>query len=127
MNETSPHKSSSGLRRIWRALLYSLQGLKTAYKFESAFRQELVLAIGLIVIAAILPASLLHKALLVFPVFLVLITELLNSAIEATVDRISLDHHELSKKAKDIGSAAVFVSLTMTLVIWVLVLVDLFG
>jgi diacylglycerol kinase (ATP) len=127
VNEASPHKGKQGLQRIGRAFTYSVQGLKSAYQFESAFRQALALAICLIAIACLLPASLLHKVLLIVPIFIVLITELLNSAIEATVDRISLDNHALSKKAKDLGSAAVLVSLTMTFIVWILVLVDLFG
>jgi len=123
----TPHKSKPGLVRIWRALHYSLDGLRTAWRNESAFRQELCLALVLIPIAIVLPASLLPKALLVACVLFVLVVELLNSAVEATVDRISIDDHELAKRAKDIGSAAVFVSLLNLLVVWVLVLVDVYA
>lgn len=123
----SPQKSKAGFARIWRALLYSLAGLASAFRNESAFRQELALAAVLVAIALALPATPVHMALLVGAVMLVLITELLNSAVEATVDRISLDHHELAKRAKDTGSAAVFVSLANCAVIWGLVLYDIFG
>lgn len=122
-NETeSPHKSKSGLARIWNAMFYSIEGLKEAYRFEHAFRQELLLAVILIPIAAFLPASGLGKALMIASVLLMLIVELLNSAVEATVDRVSLDHHRLAKRAKDIGSAAVLLTVLNVIVVWSLVL-----
>ena len=124
---TSPRKSKTGLVRIWRALFHSFAGLTSAFRNESAFRQELALATVLVLIAAALPASLVQIALLVNSVLLVLVAELLNSAVEATVDRISLDDHALAKQAKDIGSAAVFVSLVGCAVTWGLVLYDIFG
>lgn len=124
---TSPRKSKTGLVRIRRALFYSFAGLMSAFRNESAFRQELVLATVLVLIAAALPATLVQIALLINAVLLVLVVELLNSAVEATVDRISLDDHELAKQAKDIGSAAVFVSLVSCAVVWGLVLYDIFG
>ena len=124
---TSPHKSKAGLVRIRRALLYSFAGLTSAYRNESAFRQALALATVLVLIAVALPATLVQIALLINSVLLVLVAELLNSAIEATVDRISFDDHALAKQAKDIGSAAVFVSLVGCAVIWGLVLFDIFG
>jgi diacylglycerol kinase (ATP) len=117
----SEFKSRSGLQRNWRALRYSLSGLRAALAHEHAFRQELMLAAILIPVALIIPVSGLSKALLVGSVMLVLIVELLNSAIEATVDRISLEAHTLAKRAKDIGSAAVFLSLVNVVIIWVLV------
>ena len=123
----SPHKSGTGPSRIWRALLYSFAGLASAFRKERAFRQELALATALVLIAAALPATPLQIAVLVGAVLLVLIVELLNSAMEATVDRISLDDHELAKQAKDMGSAAVFVSLVGCAVVWGLVLYDIFG
>ena len=126
-DKTGPHKSKSGLVRIRRALFYSFAGLGSAFRNESAFRQELALATVLVLIAAALPATLVQSALLVHSVLLVLVVELLNSAVEATVDRISLDDHALAKQAKDIGSAAVFVSLVGCAVIWGLVLYDIFG
>ena len=123
----SPHKSTAGPVRIWRALLYSIAGLYSAFRHESAFRQELALATVLIAVAVALPASLVQMALLINAVLLVLVVELLNSAVEATVDRISFDDHALAKRAKDIGSAAVFVSLVGCAVTWGLVLYDIFG
>jgi diacylglycerol kinase (ATP) len=118
----SPHKGKTGLRRIWNAMFYSLEGLKAAYRHEDAFRQEFWLAVVLIPLALFLPAPALGKALMVAAVLLVLIVELLNSAIEATVDRVSLEHHRLAKRAKDIGSAAVMISLLNVVVVWLLVL-----
>ena len=123
----SPRKSRTGLARIRRALFHSFAGLASAFRNESAFRQELALATVLVLIAAALPATLVQIALLVNSVLLVLVAELLNSAVEATVDRISFDDHALAKQAKDIGSAAVFVSLVGCAVIWGLVLYDIFG
>ena len=119
----SPFKGKTGLRRVWNALNYSLAGLRAAYKNEDAFRQEVLLAMLLIPIAITLPVSSIGRALMISSVFLVLIVELLNSAIEAAVDRISLDHHRLSKRAKDIGSAAVLLALSNVAVIWALVLI----
>ena len=118
----SPHKGKTGLRRVWNAMFYSIEGLKAAYRHEDAFRQEVLLALLLIPLAFFLPASGLGKALMVTSVFLVLIVELLNSAVEATVDRVSLEHHRLAKRAKDIGSAAVMMSLANVVVVWLLVL-----
>ena len=118
----SPHKGKTGLRRVWNAMFYSLEGLKAAYRHEDAFRQEFWLAVVLIPLALFLPASGLGKALMIASVLLVLIVELLNSAIEATVDRVSLEHHRLAKRAKDIGSAAVMISLLNVVTVWLLVL-----
>ena len=103
-------------------MFYSIEGLKAAYKHEDAFRQEVLLAVLLIPVALFLPAPALGKALMVTSVLLVLIVELLNSAVEATVDRVSLEHHRLAKRAKDIGSAAVMMSLANVVVVWLLVL-----
>jgi len=118
----SPYKGKTGLVRVWNALLYSLDGLTAAFRHEEAFRQELLLAGPLILIALLLPVSMIGKALMIGSVLLVLIVELLNSAIEAAVDRISLENHRLAKRAKDIGSAAVFISLVNVAVVWLLVL-----
>lgn len=118
----SPHKGKTGLRRIWNALFYSFDGLKAAYRHEDAFRQEVWLAVVLIPLALFLPASGTGKALMIASVLVVLIVELLNSAVEATVDRVSLEHHRLAKRAKDIGSAAVLFSLINVAVVWILVL-----
>ena len=118
----SPHKGKTGLRRIWNALFYSIDGLKAAYRHEDAFRQEVWLALVLIPLAFFLPVSGMGKALMMASVLMVLIVELLNSAVEATVDRVSLEHHRLAKRAKDIGSAAVLFSLINVAVVWLLVL-----
>jgi diacylglycerol kinase (ATP) len=119
----SPYKGKTGLRRLLNAFGYSLEGFRAAYKHEDAFRQEVWLAVVLIPLALWLPASHIGKALMIGSVLLVIMVELLNSAIEATVDRISLEHHNLAKRAKDIGSAAVLVSLLNVLITWALVLV----
>jgi len=122
--EESPFKGQTGLRRIWNAFSYSLSGLHAAYLNEDAFRQESLLAAALIPIALVLPSPAIGKALMIGSVLLVLIVELLNSAIEAAVDRISLDRHRLSKRAKDIGSAAVLIALINVLTTWSLVLIN---
>ena len=118
----SPYKGKTGLKRLMNAFGYSLAGFRAAYKHEDAFRQEVLLASILIPLAFFLPASLIGRALMIGSVLLVIIVELINSGIEATVDRISLDSHVLAKRAKDIGSAAVLVSLINVVVIWALVL-----
>jgi diacylglycerol kinase (ATP) len=119
---TSPHKGKTGLRRIWNAIFYSIDGFRAAYQHEDAFRQEVLLAALLIPVSLLLPASGTGKAVMIASVLLVLLVELLNSAVEATVDRISLENHQLAKRAKDIGSAAVLVSLINVIVVWALVL-----
>lgn len=121
MNE-SPFKGKTGLRRVWNAFRYSLSGLRAAYTCEDAFRQETLLAAFLIPLALYLPVGGVGRALMIFSVLLVLIVELLNSAVEATVDRISLDNHHLAKRAKDIGSAAVLFSLINVAAVWACVL-----
>ncbi len=118
----SPHKGKTGLRRLFNAFAYSYAGLRAAYQYEDAFRQEFWLAVLLIPLACFLPSSGIGKALMIASVLLVLIIELINSAIEATVDRISLENHSLAKRAKDIASAAVLISLLNMLTVWALVL-----
>lgn len=118
----SPYKGKTGLVRLWNAFGYSLAGFRAAYKHEDAFRQEVLLTAILIPLALWLPVGYLGKALMIASVLLVMIVELLNSAVEATVDRISLENHDLAKRAKDIGSSAVLVSLVNVLVVWGLVL-----
>ena len=118
----SPFKGKTGLRRLINAFGYSMEGLSAAYKNEDAFRQELRLALVLIPLAAYLGRTGMERAVMIACVFLVVIVELLNSSVEATVDRISLDHHLLAKRAKDIGSAAVLLSLLNLVVVWSLVL-----
>ena len=122
MDEASRRKSRGGIRRIWLAAGYSLNGLVAAVRHEAAFRQELLLAALLVPLALVLPESWLESALLIACVMLVLVAELLNSAIEAAVDRVSGERHDLSKRAKDIGSAAVFLSLVNCAVVWGMVL-----
>ena len=120
----SPHKGKTGIRRLLNALNYSYSGLKEAYRNEDAFRQEVFLGIFLIPLSFFLEHSMPGRALMIACVLLVIIVELLNSAIEATVDRISLDDHNLAKRAKDIGSAAVLLSLINLFVVWLLVLLN---
>jgi diacylglycerol kinase (ATP) len=115
---SNPHKGRTGLDRIRHAAGYSLDGLTSAYCGESAFRQEIWLAVLLVPLAFWVGQTWVETALLAGSVMLVLIVELLNSAVEATVDRISFDLHELAKRAKDFGSAAVFLSLAVTGAIW---------
>ncbi|CED71177.1 diacylglycerol kinase [Aliivibrio wodanis] len=114
----------TGLRRVVDATGYSMKGLKAAWINEAAFRQEIILVLVLSFIAFQLPVSHLELALLIASLLLIVIVELINSAIEAVVDRISDDWHELSGRAKDIGSAAVFVSLFLAFVVWALILID---
>ena len=118
----SPFKGKTGLRRVWNAMRISLSGLCAALVHESAFRQEVMLAAVLIPVALVSSASGTGKAVMVLSVLLVLLTELLNSALEALTDRVSLEYHEMSKRAKDLGSAAVMISLVAVPVTWTLVL-----
>jgi diacylglycerol kinase (ATP) len=118
----NPHKGKTGWKRVSNAFFYSLAGLGAAYQHEDAFRQEVLLAIVLIPVVFFLPASGVGRALMVGAVLLVLIVELLNSAVEAAVDRISLENHDLAKRAKDMGSAAVLLALINVPVVWLLVL-----
>ena len=118
----SPHKGKTGLKRVWNALFYSLEGFKAAWRHEDAFRQEAMLAAVLVPLAFFLADAPLERAAMIASVLLVLIVELVNSAIEATVDRISLENHALAKRAKDIGSAAVLIALINVLVVWGLLL-----
>ena len=120
--EESPHKGKTGLRRLMNAAGYSIEGLAAAARHEDAFRQELALAAVLVPLGLWLGKTGVERALLVASVLLVLVVELLNSAIEATVDRVSLDHHRLAKRAKDLGSAAVMLSLANVAAVWLLVL-----
>lgn len=118
----SPHKGKTGLTRLRNALGYSLQGLAAAFRHEDAFRQEILAAIVLVPAALWLAPGAIERALMIGSVLAVLVVELLNSAIEAAVDRISFEDHRLAKRAKDIGSAAVLVSLANVLVVWGLIL-----
>jgi diacylglycerol kinase (ATP) len=115
---SKPHKGRTGLDRVIHATGYSMAGLRCAYRGESAFRQELWLALIMAPFAFWLGRSWVEVALLLASLLLVLIVELLNSGIEAAIDRVSLEWHELSKRAKDLASAAVFISLVLCAGIW---------
>lgn len=115
---SNPHKGRTGLDRLIRATGYSMAGLVTAYRGESAFRQEFWLAVLLFPLAFWLGRGWAEIALLISTLTLVLIVELLNSGIEAAIDRVSLELHDLSKRAKDLASAAVFLSLLLCAGIW---------
>lgn len=123
----NPHKGRTGLDRIMRATGYSMAGLASAYRGESAFRQEFWLAVVLLPAALWLGRSWVEVALLAGSVLLVLIVELLNSGIEAAIDRVSFEIHDLSKRAKDLASAAVFLSLLLCAGIWLAALWQRFG
>jgi diacylglycerol kinase (ATP) len=124
---THPHTAHRGLKRIVLATGHSMAGLSAAFRHESAFRQECALAVVLLPAAVWLGRSWIEVALLAGSVMLVLIVELLNSAVEAVVDRISSDLHPLSKRAKDIGSAAVMLSLLTCGALWVALLWQRWG
>jgi diacylglycerol kinase (ATP) len=115
-------KGRTGLRRILDAGGYSLMGLQAAYRCEAAFRQLLLLNVVLLPLACLVDVTRSERVLLIIVPMLGLIVELLNSAIEATVDRISLSLHPLSKQAKDMGSAAQFIALALVAVTWGLIL-----
>ena len=117
MPEKKP-KPQKGLTRIWYALQYSLNGLQTAITQEAAFRQELCLYIVLLVVLFFVPLPLIFKGVLLLVNTIVLLVELLNSAIESIIDMTSPDYHELAKKGKDLGSAAVFISIALAVVLW---------
>jgi diacylglycerol kinase (ATP) len=112
------------IRRLIRAVRYSYTGLRDAFVDEPAFRLEILLSLILIPIAVWLGEDNVERALMIGTLMLVLIVELLNSAIESAVDRISTGLHDLSRKAKDLGSAAVFVSLALVIVVWALTLLN---
>jgi diacylglycerol kinase (ATP) len=120
----SPYKGQTGLRRVISATRNSLEGLAAAVRHEDAFRQELLLAAVLVPLALWLGRNGFERALLVASVLFVLVVELLNSAVEATVDRISFENHRLAKRAKDIGSAAVMLSLASAASVWLLVILQ---
>lgn len=120
--QESPFKGKTGAHRLINALGYSLQRFRSTYKHEDAFGQEALLAVALIPTALLLNISGPSKALMIGSVLMVLIVELLNSAVEAAVDLVSLQNHRLAARAKDIGSAAVFLSLANVVVVWGLVL-----
>ena len=116
--------TSTGLTRLVNATRYSLQGLKAAWINEAAFRLELMLLVILLPLALLLGNTAIERTLLIGSLFIVLIVELLNSAIEAAIDRFGEEQHELSGRAKDIASAAVFIALIQVLVVWLLILIN---
>ena len=120
---SSPFKGAQGLRRLINAFGYSRDGFAAAWKHEAAFREELLLAAITIPLGIWLGQTGIERALLVGTILIVLIVELLNSAIEAVVDRVSPERHELSKRAKDIGSAAVLVTLMLAAAVWAMILI----
>jgi diacylglycerol kinase (ATP) len=122
----SEFKSKSGLRRIFLAVSYSIDGFKAAWRGEHAFRQELLVLVVGTVVALLLKISAFEKFMLIAVLVLVLVVELINSAIEAIVDRISLERHALSKNAKDFGSAAVMLTFGIALAAWGVVLFNRF-
>ncbi len=131
MNETgeigvqeSPYKGKTGLKRVFNALMYSLDGLKAALRYEDAFRQETLLALAMVPLAFYLEHGAVARVLMIGSVLLVLVVELLNSAVEAAVDRISFEHHHLIKRAKDMGSAAVLLSLLNVIITWAVILLS---
>jgi len=115
------------LQRVWRAACYSVSGLKAALENEAAFRQEMALFVFLAPLGLWLGRDGVERSLLVGSLVLVLVVELLNSAVEAVVNRIGNEPHELSGRAKDMASAAVFLALLLVVLVWVLVLFDRFG
>ncbi len=131
MNETgeigvqeSPYKGKTGLKRVFNALMYSLDGLKAALRYEDAFRQETLLALAMVPLAFYLEHGAVARVLMIGSVLLVLVVEMLNSAVEAAVDRISFEHHHLIKRAKDMGSAAVLLSLLNVIITWAVILLS---
>ncbi len=121
-HQESPFKGKTGLRRLLNAFGYSMDGFKAAYTHEDAFRQEVWLSLVLIPLTFYLEPEAVHRILMVGSVLLVMIVELLNSAVEAVVDRVSIERHALAKRAKDIGSAAVLLALVNLAVVWGLIL-----
>lgn len=119
----SPFKGQTGLKRILNASGYSLDGLRAAFTGEAAFRQLVLLNVILIPLSFLFSVSRVERAVLIAVCLLALIVELLNSAVEAAIDRISLDLHPLSKNAKDMGSAAQLVALSMIAVVWAVILI----
>ncbi|MDX8386850.1 MAG: diacylglycerol kinase [Gallionella sp.] len=117
-----PHKHRPGITHAWRATGIAMQGLRAAWQHEDAFRQEVIVAVIAMPSVFFLPVDMLGKVMMVSSILLLLIVELLNSALEAAVDYTSLEHHPLAKRAKDIASAAVFFSIVNVVVVWGMVL-----
>jgi len=115
-------KSKGGISRLFKALGYTWDGLKAAAQHEEAFKQELMVIVPLSIVAWLVPVSFVERAMLFSVLQLILIVELLNSAIEANTDHISLERHPLAKRAKDMGSAAVFLAIVIAASVWICVL-----
>ncbi len=126
MSDPDPYgqqmKSKGGLARVFKALSYTWDGLKAAAQHEEAFKQELFVVLPLAVAAWFIPVSFVERALLFSVLMLILLVELINSSIEANTDHISLERHPLAKRAKDMGSAAVFLAIVIAVAVWVCVL-----
>ena len=110
-----------GIKRLANAFYYSIAGFKSAWKNEEAFRQEIIIAIFIIPAGLLIGETFTQKAILVGVYFIIPLVELINSAIEAIVDRVGTEHHELSGRAKDLGSASVFLSICIALITWALI------
>jgi diacylglycerol kinase (ATP) len=123
MGQYSPFKGKTGIKRVFNAASYSLAGFQAAFKNEAAFRQIILINMILIPLSFFLDVNAAEQALMVIVCLLSIIVELFNSAIEAVVDRISLEKHELSKNAKDMGSAAQFISLVIIFITWLIILI----
>jgi diacylglycerol kinase (ATP) len=111
-------EESTGLARVVAAFGHSCDGLRSAWETEASFRQLAIAAFVLVPVACLLPLPIMHRALLVASVLMVMVVELINTSLEAAIDRISLERHPLSKRAKDAGSAAVLLAIAVAVVIW---------
>lgn len=118
----SPYKSKGGFGRLFNALRYSAQGLSAAFRYEAAFRQELLAVAVLAPVAVWISRSLGEMLLLIGPLFFILIVEILNSALEALADTITVDHHPMIGRAKDLGSAAVMLSIVFCTMVWLCII-----
>jgi diacylglycerol kinase (ATP) len=116
------NRNATGWRRVIKAFGYSMKGLKACYELEEAFRQEIAVLIPMVPLGLWLGETPVERAMLVGSLLLVPVVELLNSAIETNVDRVGLERNDLSERAKDIASAAVFMSIAFAVVVWVLIL-----
>jgi len=123
LNTANPNPNAKGIKRLINACFFSFAGFKATWTHEEAFRQEVVLFVVTTPLAIWLGETAIEKLLLIGSIVLVMLVELLNSAVEVVVDRVGLEHHELSGRAKDIGSAAVMMSLAWATVTWTLILI----
>ena len=121
MKQTEINTKSTGIRRLFLAFINSMKAFKWLLRNESAFKQEFVIALVAIPVALWLPLRSIEQLLLILVLLLLMLAEILNTAIEAVVDRIGLEHHELSGLAKDLGSAAVFIAMVIALLTWLVI------